>query len=214
MAREDAANLPADGRRLSLRLLDSDDWPVVEDLFGEKGACGGCWCMWWRVPRGGKLWKEVQGKKNRLAFRKLIQAGEVHAVLAFDGDEPAGWCCFGPRSSFPRAERVKACARAWSEGTWSIVCFYIPSQHRGKGIGSRLLKMATEEAFAAGAVEVEGYPVTPAEEGKPIPAAFAWTGVPAMFEAAGFQELPEQEGSRRLFLKQAPARRGGVRKRT
>jgi GNAT superfamily N-acetyltransferase len=187
-------------KRLSLRLLDADDWPVVEDLFGDNGACGGCWCMWWRVPRGGKLWQEAKGKKNRLAFRKLVQARQVHAVLAFDGQEPVGWCCFGPRSSFPRMERVKACRRDWSGSTWAIVCFYVPARHRRRGIASRLLQMARDEAFEKGASEVEGYPVTVAEEGKAVPGAFAWTGVPALFEAAGFRELPGQEGSRRIFL--------------
>ena len=27
-----------------------DTWRDLETLFGEKGACGGCWCMAWRVP--------------------------------------------------------------------------------------------------------------------------------------------------------------------
>jgi len=26
-------------------------WPDFETLFGEKGACGGCWCMLWRLTR-------------------------------------------------------------------------------------------------------------------------------------------------------------------
>lgn len=25
----------------------------LETLFGSRGACGGCWCMWWlRTPPG------------------------------------------------------------------------------------------------------------------------------------------------------------------
>ena len=29
--------------------LTPDRWPDFEKLFGEKGAYGGCWCMWWRI---------------------------------------------------------------------------------------------------------------------------------------------------------------------
>jgi hypothetical protein len=26
-------------------------WSEFEALFGERGACGGCWCMLWRLKR-------------------------------------------------------------------------------------------------------------------------------------------------------------------
>ena len=35
-------------------------WSDLEELFGERGACGGCWCMFWRLPR-----KEFDGVKER-----------------------------------------------------------------------------------------------------------------------------------------------------
>jgi hypothetical protein len=31
------------------RWLTPDLWPALEDLFAGKGACGGCWCMYWRI---------------------------------------------------------------------------------------------------------------------------------------------------------------------
>ena len=31
--------------------LDSTRWDDFEELFGEKGACGGCWCMSWRLKK-------------------------------------------------------------------------------------------------------------------------------------------------------------------
>jgi hypothetical protein len=27
------------------------NWIDLEKLFGAHGACGGCWCMWWRLKR-------------------------------------------------------------------------------------------------------------------------------------------------------------------
>ena len=56
---------------IEVRTLKADDWPVIRRLFGDNGACGGCWCMWWRVPRGGKLWEEAKGGKNPRPGRVL-----------------------------------------------------------------------------------------------------------------------------------------------
>jgi hypothetical protein len=32
--------------KLTVRPLTTDLWPALEDLFGENGAVGGCWCMY------------------------------------------------------------------------------------------------------------------------------------------------------------------------
>ena len=37
--------------KLTTRPLTPDLWPAFEDLFGENGAVGGCWCMYWRIGR-------------------------------------------------------------------------------------------------------------------------------------------------------------------
>ena len=34
---------------LRVRPLTPKLWPALEDLFGERGACNGCWCMYWRI---------------------------------------------------------------------------------------------------------------------------------------------------------------------
>jgi hypothetical protein len=35
---------------LAFHPLTPERWHDLEQLFGTRGACGGCWCMWWRVP--------------------------------------------------------------------------------------------------------------------------------------------------------------------
>jgi GNAT superfamily N-acetyltransferase len=197
--RKIAANGQLASPSLTVKPLKKDGWPIVEQLFGEKGACGGCWCMWPRAPMGGKTWKEALGSINRKRFQQLVESGQVHAVLAFADREPVGWCSFGPRRSFPRLERIKALQREWSEGTWSVVCFYIPAPWRGKGVATQLLQAATEQAFALGAREIEGYPVVPWQGGK-LPAAFIWTGVPALFRKAGYREIRRPSATRPIFL--------------
>jgi GNAT superfamily N-acetyltransferase len=201
MKRKENPNRALEAERLEVRVLQSDDWALVARLFGVRGACGGCWCMWWRVPRGGKTWHAAKGRPNREAFRRLVKAGKVHAVLALAGNEPVGWCSFGPRRTFPRLERVRALKREVPADTWSIVCFYIPAAWRGYGVARRLLEAATARALALGAREVEGYPVVPRDPEQAVPAAFAWTGVPALFEKADYHELPRAGTSRPIFLR-------------
>ncbi len=186
---------------ITIRSVEAEDWPAIAKLFGDTGACGGCWCMWWRVPKGGKGWEMSKGKKNRDSLRRAVRAGRVHAVLAYAAGEPVGWCSFGPRESFPRLARVRALETQFAADTWSIVCFYIPAAWRGSGVATKLLLAATRIAFARGAREIEGYPVVPNRPPAKIPAAFAWTGVPPIFERAGYAEISRREASRPVFLR-------------
>ena len=193
---------PLTPSELTTRVLTRTDWPTVEKLFSGKGACGGCWCMSWRVPKHGKEWEARKGEPNRLALKGLVEGGLVHAVLAFAHDEPVGWCTFGPRASFPRLVNSKALRRVDTDGVWTVVCFFIPSRWRGQGVGGRLLAAAVEEALRQGAREVEGIPAVPYGTGK-MPAAFAWTGVPALFEAAGFRVLEREGATRPIYVRPA-----------
>ena len=185
---------------VTVRPVEPADWPAIEKLFGEKGACGGCWCMSWRVPKLGKLWEQVKGEPNRASLRQLVASGEQHAVLAWAGGEPVGWCSFGPRGDFPRLETVKAFRHYWSPATWSIACFYIHPRWRRRGVAGRLLEAATARAFELGAREVEGYPLE--WRNGPAPAAFAHTGVPRLFEAAGYEAMPRSgTGNRPVYVR-------------
>jgi len=181
------------------RLLTPGDGPVVEQLFGANGACGGCWCMHWRIATHGKAWKAAQGEPNRAALMGLIAAGAVHAMLAIRDGAPVGWCCFGPKHSFPRLMQTKGLQRETTRAVWSIVCLFLPRGARRQGIGTGLIRAATEAAFESGAEEVEAYPV-PGTDGKTVPAAFAWTGVPTQYAASGFSSVGP-EGGRLIHLK-------------
>lgn len=185
---------------ISVRPLNRDDWSVIAQLFGDNGACGGCWCMSWRLPRGGKLWQENKGEPNRLAFRRLIRDGKVHGCLAFDGTQPVGWCCVGPRADFPRLKTIKALQTEWDHSTWSVTCFYIRPAWRGRQVASKLLKEAVALAKANGAQRLEGYPVKPYGTGK-IPAAFAWTGVPRLFECQKFVTITPPGETRHVYAR-------------
>lgn len=177
-------------------------WPALEQLFGANGACGGCWCMWWRVERGGQMWKAMHGAEAKRAFRNLVSAKKARGILAFAEDRPVGWCAIGPRADFPRINRRRAFQRADVEGVWSINCFFIARDFRGQGVARKLLGAAIDECKAQGARIVEGYPVTTTGAGEKVPSASAYTGPLRIFEEQGF-EIVQRDSPLRPLVRRA-----------
>lgn len=160
-------------------------WDDLELLFGDRGACGGCWCMYWRLAP--KDWTAGKEGGNREALRGLVASDTPPGVLAYDGDSPVGWCAVGPRSTFFRLERSKNLAPVDDTPVWSVVCFFVARSHRRLGVSEVLLRGAIELARSRGAAMLEGYPVIPQED--EMPDAFAWTGILSTFEKLGFAEV-------------------------
>ena len=65
--------------RLAYRPLTPERWKDFEALFGERGACGGCWCMWWRLAR--PEFERGKGAGNRRAMKEIVASGEVPGIL-------------------------------------------------------------------------------------------------------------------------------------
>lgn len=185
--------------RIRTRPLQPDDWRTLETLFGRTGACGGCWCMWWRVPMGGRTWEAAKGAPNRRAFKELVESGAASGVLAFEDDAPVGWCSIGPRADFPRLERSKSLVRDWGAATWSLNCLFVPARARGRGVATALVAAAVELARRRGAAEIEAYPQA-LRPGERQAGAFVWTGVPSLFEPLGFRPVVKPERGRTLYL--------------
>ncbi|MHB1357227.1 MAG: GNAT family N-acetyltransferase [Anaerolineae bacterium] len=173
--------------------LTTERWPDLEQLFGLKGACGGCWCMWWRLPR--KVFYVNLGEGNRCALRELSQAEPSPGLVGYMGDEPVAWCALGPREVYPVLERSRVLKRMDDQPVWSVVCFFVAKRWRHHGLTVRLLNAACEYAARHHALIVEGYPVEPTA-GK-IPAdAFVYTGLASAFIRAGFVEVARRSPTR------------------
>ena len=109
-------------------------WDDFEKLFGQKGACAGCWCQYWRMSNSNKEWENKKGRKNKAASKKLILSGSMTGLLAYDGDAPVGWCSYGPREVYTRINMMKAFQRDDTNGVWCINCFFISKNYRGRGL--------------------------------------------------------------------------------
>ena len=63
-------------------------------------------------------------------------------------------------------------------------------------MASALLGFAIDSLKKRGATIIEGYPVKPAKNGAPAPAAFAWTGTRRLFAAHGFKIVGNRDGGK------------------
>ena len=187
-------------QRTSLPTLDIHPvtpgrWKDFETLFGERGACGGCWCMWWRLKRSD--FERQKGNGNKRAMKKIIKSGEVPGLLAYTKGQPVAWCSIAPRETFPTLERSRILKRIDEKPVWSIVCFFVAKPFRRKGITVTLLKAGVEYAQKQGARIVEGYPVEP-KKGTTAD-VFAYTGLASAFRRAGFIEVARRSETRPIM---------------
>ena len=165
--------------KLITRPLTPALWPALEDLFGELGACNGCWCMYWRI---GAAYRTQSRDANKSAFRTVVKRGPSPGLLAFDGKVPVGWCQLTPRDALPWLDHSWRLRRVDEVPVWSISCFYVRKGYRRRGVTTALIAAAVKRAKVAGAVAVEAYPL----DADLTPSASS-TGYASTFARAGFR---------------------------
>jgi predicted GNAT family acetyltransferase len=169
---------------LTFEPLTKANWKIFVQLFGTKGACGNCWCMYYRLkPQVFKAGKLNDGNKN--AMKEFVWAGLPAGIMAFYKEEPIAWCAFAPREDFIKLENSKVHKRIDNETVWSIPCTFIAKNYRKKGVSLALLKGVIDYAKANGIKIIEAYPTIPTQE--KLPDSFAWIGLYKSFEKAGFK---------------------------
>jgi GNAT superfamily N-acetyltransferase len=182
-------------RDLRIEPVTPERWADVVALFGARGACGGCWCMYWR--RSSAEYERGKGRGNRDALRRLVAGGKTPGLLAYSGAAPIGWCALAPREAYPRLERARVLKRIDDRPVWSVVCLFVAKPHRRSGVSVALLEAAAGFASSCGARILEGYPIEPRHGALPDP--FAWTGTASAFRAAGFGEAARGSPTRPIM---------------
>ncbi len=179
----------------SFHPLTPERWDSFAELFGEKGACGGCWCMTWRLTAGE--YEKQKGSANKKAMQQLVKKNKPTGVLAFKGNKAVGWCAVAPREVYKRLETSRLLKPVDDKPVWSVSCFFIQKEFRNKGLSSQLLKASVDFAKKNGARIVEGYPQDPQK--RKMADVFAWTGLTASFKKSGFVEVERRSETRPIM---------------
>jgi GNAT superfamily N-acetyltransferase len=179
---------------LSFKPIKRNLWPDLEELFGLNGACGGCWCMFWKLR--GKAYDESKGYTARQMHKSIVDSGTVTGLLAYRDGEVVGWVAVEPRTSYEKLAHSRALKPVDDQPVWSVTCFFVAKTHRRKGVAVGLLKAAVEHVKHQGGKIVEGYPVD-AKDDKPAP--FVFTGTASAYQQAGFKEVARNTPTRPIF---------------
>ena len=174
-----------------IKPLTPDLWPALRDLFGTRGACGGCWCMYWRI---GAAYRRRPATRNEADFRDVVRQGPPPGLVAFDGDLAVGWCQLTPRDALPFLDRQWRLKRVDEVPVWSISCFYVRIGYRRRGVTTALIREALRVAKRAKAPALEAYPFDAA-----VSPSSTSTGYASTFARMGFKVVARRIPARPIM---------------
>ena len=180
--------------------LAPERWPDLEDLFGPKGPCYGCWCNHFRMPQ--RLRKPLLGEGARRLFEERVRDGPPPGVLAYAEDKAVGWLQIGPRAHIPewnnarRASTPLPDAPAEDISNWAASCFFVRRGFRGKGVTGALVDGAVAFARDSGARLIEAAAMDNQDKRS---AEGLYVGPESVFRRAGFVEVARQKPGRPLL---------------
>ena len=169
---------------LTVEPLTKSNWGKFEELFGEKGACGNCWCMFFRLPPT----EFVEGKVdnvNKAKKKELVWQGKPTGILCCYEGKAIGWCALAPRKDFPKLQKSRVHKPIDDKPVWSIPCFFIHKDFRRMGVSVAMLKGLIAYAKKSKIKILEAYPTIPTQD--KWPDSFLWIGLYKSFERAGFK---------------------------
>jgi len=146
--------------------------------------------VWRATPEEAR---KTDGESRKAALQRRVHGGISVGILAYLGEEPVAWCSIAPRPTYRRLGG-KDEATEDPETVWSLACFFVSRQLRGKGMMQRLIRAAADHARTRGARVVEAYPVEPDSP------SYRFMGFVPAFERAGFQDVG-RAGRRRHVMR-------------
>ncbi|MEO1658439.1 MAG: GNAT family N-acetyltransferase [Pseudomonadota bacterium] len=180
--------------------LTAERFADLESLFSQKGCsfARDCWCMGYRVVGDIKT-SSGTAPANPKAYRKgwlkkLAKEAPSPGLIAYGAnDQPLGWIAVGPRAAFPRLQNSPIMKPVTDLEAWAIVCFVVPTPHRGQWVAKALIQHAAEHARDHGAKSIEAFPH---DRAGPMQPQWLWHGTLPMFEEAGFKVIARRKPNR------------------
>ncbi len=171
-------------KNYTVKPVDNSTWNDFEKLFESEGSPHHCWCMVWHIKRSNS---DKQWRKNQMheSVKKKVPIG----LLAYSGKEPVAWCSVAPRNTYKALGGDETI-----DNVWSLVCFFIKREYRGKGISKLLIEKASDYASKNGAGYLEAYPVSSDSH------SYRFMGFVPVFEKLGFRFVKMAGSKRHVML--------------
>jgi len=179
--------------QLTIEPVTKKNWNKFVKLFGEKGACGNCWCMYYRLSKADFTEGKVD-EGNKRAIKEIIWDDNPVGLIGLLEGQAIAWCAFAPREDFIKLEKSRVHKPIDNKDVWSITCFFIDKNYRRSGVSVQLLKGAIKYAKENDIKIIEAYPTIPTQD--IIPDSFAWIGLFKSFEWAGFKIVDKTSKNR------------------
>lgn len=187
---------------------NESSWAELAAVFGSRGAASVCFCQRYKL-HPGEAFSKFPAEERAHRLRDQTHVGDPSAqatsgIVAYVGDEPAGWCAVEPRSAYVGLLRVYKVP--WEgrnedrldDSVWAVTCILVRAGYRRQGVAYALARGAVEHARADGARALEAYPMR-TEAGE-----ITWdeihVGAERIFAAAGMTEV-SRPGRRRLVMR-------------
>jgi len=182
--------------KVKLQPLTEDNWNLFEELMGEKGGCGGCWCMLFRLSSKEFVTNKYEGHKNLM--HKIVIGGRPTGMLAIYQKKAVGWMALAPREDYIKIEKSRTLKRIDDKPVWSITCFFVKKEFSKMGLSQKMIQAVIEYAAKNNIKMLEAYPVIPYAE--KIPPPFLWVGVLSAFTSNGFT-IVQQNGKSKTIVR-------------
>ena len=130
---------------------------------------------------------------NRRELKALATGDTPPGLIGYFGDEPVGWISLGPREDYAKLRRSPIMKAVDDQPVWSIVCFVVPGEHRGRGVARGLLKGAIAFAKSRNVKMLEAYPVDREQRSRDDAMFF---GAKSMYDAFQFKEVARRKPER------------------
>lgn len=175
----------------TIKALTPETWPDFAALVERnKGLFSSCWCTHFHLLPDPP---ERQELGNREFKKKLVEGGQTHAALVYDGNEAVAWAQFGTVAELPNIHHRKQWeAETEQRPDYRITCLFVDKRYRGQGVTAVAVRGALALIAQQGGGLVEAYPHDLAEKkaaGKKTSSSFLYSATRTMYEREGFTYL-------------------------